>query len=738
GDASDLMDGGTGIDIAIVNGAAAGETFTVAANGAAVRFDRTSQIPFGLDIQATERLVISAGGGDDTLNVTGNLAALLSLTVDGGAGNDTLSGGNGNDLLFGGADNDVLEGGAGNDTLDGEAGTDKLAGGSGNDTYVVTDANDTITEAVGEGIDLVLSSVGIILAANVENLILIGADDINGGGNELANVITGNDGSNILIGLAGNDTLLGGGGADILDGGIGNDKMTGGLGDDLYTVDSTKDVVIEAAKQGIDAVHSSINYTLGANVETLVLVGAANLNGTGNILANNLIGNAGSNRLDGGAGDDTLNGELGAVGSDDTLIGGAGNDGLNGGAGNDLMQGGTGNDLYVVDSVGDKVIELAGQGTDIIVTGNIDIDLALFANVENVNLRDVADLDVKGNALNNRINGNDGGNVLDGGAGNDTLDGKAGADLLRGGLGNDIYIIADNADAIIENKNEGIDQVVSSVSFILDDNIENLTLTAGTSGTGNDLANVVIGHDGGNNLAGQAGNDTLNGNGGNDVLDGGVGADRMAGGTGEDTYVVDDARDIVSEGLNQGIDSVVSTVSFTLAANLEQLFLNGDADINGTGNAIRNVIAGNDGRNRLDGGAGNDDIDGRAGNDTLIGGTGNDFLEGGQGVDIMSGGLGRDVFVYEIENVTELANLGGDIINGFQHGQDRINLSDLFNDLGLNGVDAFGGGFLKIDVVGNNTNILFDQNGGGDGFITLATLANVRNITADDIVTTPL
>ena len=108
----------------------------------------------------------------------------------------------------------------------------------------------------------------------------------------------------------------------------------------------------------------------------------------------------------------------------------------------------------------------------------------------------------------------------------------------------------------------------------------------------------------------------LNGRGGNDTLNGGGGADTMAGGAGNDIYVVDNAGDVVTEALNEGTDTVQSSVSFTLGSNVENLALSGAAGINGTGNGLDNVITGNSGNNTLSGGAGNDTLNGGAGTDT--------------------------------------------------------------------------------------------------------------------------
>jgi Ca2+-binding RTX toxin-like protein len=152
GDDSDLMEGGDGIDAAEVNGGNGAETFTVTANGARVRFDRLNPAPFSLDIGTTENLVLNMNGGDDTFSATGNLAALISLTVDGGAGNDTILGGNGADLLLGGDGNDFIDGNQGNDVAflgagddvfqwDPGDGSDTVEGQAGIDTLLFNGAN---------------------------------------------------------------------------------------------------------------------------------------------------------------------------------------------------------------------------------------------------------------------------------------------------------------------------------------------------------------------------------------------------------------------------------------------------------------------------------------------------------------------------------------------------------------------------------------------------------------------
>ena len=112
---TDLNEGGVGNDQVAVNGGNGAEQFTTTANGARVRFDRVTPAPFSIDIGTSEKLVLNANGGDDQFSATGNLAALIAITVDGGTGNDTILGGNGVDTLLGGDGDDLVDGNQGND-----------------------------------------------------------------------------------------------------------------------------------------------------------------------------------------------------------------------------------------------------------------------------------------------------------------------------------------------------------------------------------------------------------------------------------------------------------------------------------------------------------------------------------------------------------------------------------------------------------------------------------------------
>ncbi|BBP59509.1 M10 family metallopeptidase [Pseudomonas sp. St316] len=510
------------------------------------------------------------------------------LAIAYGAKIENAVGSANDDSLIGNALANVLDGRAGNDTLIGGIGNDTMIGGTGNDIYVVDNIGDVVSETstLASEIDAVRSSVSWSLGANLENLILTDTAHVNATGNTLGNVLVGNVGNNVLNGL---------GGADILIGGAGND---------IYVVDNLGDVVSETSTlvSEIDAVSSSVSWSLGANLENLILTGTAHINAAGNTLGNVLVGNAGDNVLNG--------------------LGGA-----------DILNGGAGNDIYVVDNVGDVVSETSTLASEIDAVSS-SVSWSLGANLENLILTGTAHINAAGNTL---------GNVLVGNAGNNVLNGLGGADIMNGGAGNDIYVVDNVGDVVSETSTlaSEIDAVSSSVSWSLGANLENLILTgtAHINAVGNTLDNVLVG------------------NAGNNVLNGLGGADIMNGGAGNDIYVVDNVGDVVSETstLASEIDAVSSSVSWSLGANLENLILTGTAHINATGNDLGNVLAGNTGNNVLNGGAGQDTLIGGIGTDTLIGGVGADRFVF-SALNELSIGSGRDV-------IFDFSSLEGDKID---------------------------------------------------------------------------
>jgi Ca2+-binding RTX toxin-like protein len=277
-------------------------------------------------------------------------------------------------------------------------------------------------------------------------------------GDDLPNVLIGSNEDDIIHGLEGDDVLFGLSGHDLLNGGPGADIMAGGSGNDLYIVDNPGDIVVEGAGDGTDRVQSSVSFSLNVpgalDVENLTLSGDAEINGLGNELNNVIIGNDAHNALFGRGGHDSLFG----LGGDDYIEGGAGSDTLNGGTGADLMRGQQGNDTYVVDNVGDTVIEAPGEGTDKIISSiNLNLSVGDLVNVENLTLVGSA-LNATGNALSNTILGNDNANALFGLGGSDQLRGEGGNDVIDAGAGNDTIYGGAGLDTIMTGT--GLDRIV--------------------------------------------------------------------------------------------------------------------------------------------------------------------------------------------------------------------------------------------------------------------------------------
>ncbi len=387
--------------------------------------------------------VITAKGGDDlVIDDDGNDVLDLGAGNDRaltGSGNDLIRAGAGNDLVFAGIGNDFIFGGTGNDMLLGEQGHDVIYGEAGNDVFALGSGNDL--GVGGEGDDTITGEAG-------------------------KDALFGDAGNDQLLGGADEDQLYGGQGHDLLDGGEGADKLAGGANNDTYVVDNAGDTVTELANEGTDIVRTTLNgYQLGANLENLTLTdlsaaSASPVTGSGNELDNLITGNAANN----------------------ILMGLAGNDTLDGGAGADRLIGGLGDDLYIVDSAGDLVVELAGEGID---TVRSDTSYTLSANVERLELFGPLTINGTGNALANDIRGNAAANILHGGQGNDSL---------AGGGGNDSYAFArgDGRDTITDNQGQnrlvfGAGIAASELRFSLTGNNLVISITQAGQPTGDQI-----------------------------------------------------------------------------------------------------------------------------------------------------------------------------------------------------------------------------------------------------------
>ncbi|MEO7689450.1 MAG: calcium-binding protein [Sphingomonas sp.] len=620
----DDADGGTGTD-----------TLNISLTGATsgVAFDAMSIISGGT--------VTFAGGTLQNIERIGEIFGSAfddQISVGTQATGATLYGNAGNDSLIGGAGNDRLDGGIGNDQLDGKDGDDTLIGGNGDDTYVIDSLGDVVVENANDGNDTIVTSLdNYVLGAtgDVENLTLTGSA-VTGSGNGLDNVLTGNALANTLYGDAGNDRIDGGGGADTL---------IGGLGDDLYVITDASTVIVENAGEGSDTIKSSVSYVLGAGVEveTLRLMGTANLDLTGNTGSQSLGGNSGNNLIDGGGGGDN-------------------------------MKGGAGNDTYIVRSAGDHIVEIAGEGDDT-VRAALSFTLGAAVQVEHLATIDAAAttaINLTGNAYSHDIEGNAGINVLTGGSGADTIIGNGGADTLIGGLGDDYYVVTDASTVIVELAGEGNDTIRSSVSYVL--------------GAGVSVEQVRLMGAASVDLTGNADFQTLAGNSGNNVLDSGGGGDRMKGAGGDDTYIVRGAADSIVEVTGDGNDTVKTAVSFTLGAaaqveHLVTLDASATTAIDLTGNAYSH------------------DIQGNAGANVLTGGSADDVLQGFGGNDMLTGGGGADRFVFD-------HSTGQDVVGDFSSGVDKLDLSAFgfasFQDV-QNASHDDGGGDLVIDLDNGDT-----------------------------------
>ncbi len=556
----------TNVNVVVLTGSA---NLQATANGAGDTLVSNSGIDTLVGGAGNDVFVVN-NVNDVLLNVsaTDTIIASTSLTVPAGSNIFDATGGlgitvttnSGNDLVTGNAGNDTMVATTGQDTLVAGLGVDTLVAGSGNDLFVVNNASDVVSLAGAHGDDTIQSSLSWTLPSGINTLALTGSGNLTG------RAVSGN---NLVVGNAGNDTLIAGSGSDTLQAGTGLATLVGGTGADTFVIDNAADTITGISASFGNAVYSSVDYTMQANVSTLVLTGSGDLVGIGN-------------------------------GSSDVIVGNAGADTLIAGSGAADLRGGTGSDLFIVNSTSDTVSETdSSNGHQDTIQSSVSFTLP--QGVDELVLTGTGNLVATGNAENDSIVGNAGNDTLQAGAGNDTLVSGSGVTVLLGGAGNDTFVV-NNAGDVISNISTNENVLISSVSITLPTNINTLRLTGAANlvGTANGADDL---------LQGNAGADQLVALGGNDTLVAGSGLATLVGGTGNDTFVVDNSADSVMAGSANNV--MFSSASFVLPAHIDALTLTGAANISGTGNADADTLT-----------AG-------GGNDTLIAGSGVAVMNGG-------------------------------------------------------------------------------------------------------------
>ena len=623
---------------------------------------------------------IRASEGDDTLwGDEGN------DRLEGGAGNDSINGGDGNDRITDSFGDDNIKGGNGHDFINGGPGLNLILAGAGSD-FVVT-GNDISEVFAGPGNDFIFGNKAnaAMIGNTGDDWIQYGtaggavgdnADPLN------LDAVRGND---IFVGSGGADDFAGEGGDDIMNGLAGPDRSDGASGFDWATNDdSTLPVDFDLAR---------LILPINVNFDRFNFVEAASGGSANDILR----------------GDDSTFLELELV----DPVSGRNNalDDVN------MLPNGT-------HSAADRIAQINGLQALLDLTDPFSVVSTFSA-----------------------------GNILLGGAGSDLIEGRAGDDIIDGDAYLNTRIVNTATNINYPNMTSALRSLMQTGNFTPDqltvvreilttpagsaidtavyqDVFANYTLTFSTTtgalylehvplanggGAGNDdgvdtLRNIerlqfadltaYLGTTGDDNLTGTAANEVLLGLSGNDTLNGLGGVDVLVGGAGNDTYVVDTNTDTLTELNAQGIDTVQSAVTRTLALNFENLTLTGSNAINGTGNGVNNIIIGN------------------TGNNTLNGLGGNDTLNGFGGTDSLNGGAGNDIYIVDAATVTFTEAAGG----GIDTIQTSVTLAPLatnFEHLTLTGGSAISGtGNTVANIItGNSNNNILNGLGGADTLI---------------------
>ena len=732
GDDSDLFEGGSGTDTAEVNGGNGAEIFTATANGTRVRFDRLDPAPFSIDIGTTEKLVLNMNGGDDSFSATGNLAALIGVTVDGGTGNDTILGSNGADILLGGEGNDFIDGNQGNDTAFLGAGDDVFQWdpGDGSDTVEGQDGSDTLLfngNGANERFDVSANGERVRFTRDVGNIVMDLNDveriDVNAlGGTDTVTVndLSGTDVTEVKINLAG--TLGGTTGDGQADTVIVNGRNAGDIVN-VFGAGTSVSVV---------GLPTQINVTNSEGVNDALVINA--LGGDDTITATTLPAGIVKLTIDGGAGNDTILGSQG----DDTLLGGDGNDFVFGDNGNDLARLGAGDDVFQWNP-GDGNDTVEGQdGTDTMlffganIAENIEIsanggrvlfsrdvanvtmdlngvehiDFRALGGADNIVVGDLSGTDVT--EVNIDLRGPNGGG--DGAADNVTVNGTNAA------VGDQIVIAGDAGGVTVS----GLQATVNM--FFQEQANDRLTINGLA---GDDVLNATSLKADGIQLTmnGGLGADLFLGSQGDDLINGGDGNDTALMGAGDDVFVWNPGDDNDTIEGQDGVDTLLFNganiaENIDISANGGRLeFLRNVANVSMDLNDVEHIDF-----NAL-GGADNIVVNDLSGTDVtevninLAGTLGGSAGDNQPDTITINATSGDDVIqiVGDANGVTILGLATTVNISGFDAANDRIVINELAGDDVIEASGLAAGAIQLTANGGNGDDILI----GGDGNDTL-------------------
>ena len=785
GDDTDLFEGGAGTDTAEVNGGGGAEVFTVTANGTRVRFDRLDPAPFALDMGTTERLVVNMNGGNDAFSATGNLAALISITVDGGAGHDTILGSNGNDLL---------KGGDGNDFIDGQQGVDVALMGAGNDRFQWDpgDGNDAVEGQAGadtllfngsggaEKIGILANGARARVTRDLGNIVM-NLDDVETvdvkalGGTDTITVgdLTGTDVTRVSVNLAG--TIGGGAGDAQADTVIVN--ATNASNTQINVTGTGSSVSVNGL-----AAQVTIAGAEGAN-DALVING---LGGNDTINASTLPAGVIKLTIDGGAGDDRITDGASA----DKLIGGDGNDVVVGGRGNDAAVLGAGTDVFSWNpgDGSDTVEGQAGHDALIFNGANVGENIDLFANGSRTALfRNVAsvtmDLDGMETISVAMLGGAD--NVVVGDLTGTAVE-RVMIDLaaVSGGISGDNQ--ADTVTVSATNGNDVIKVDDTADGKVLVDGLKADVLIRKAEAANDRLTINALGGDDVINAGGlpavQAkltingglGKDVMVGSAGDDLFNGGDGNDTALMGAGNDTFVWNPGDDNDTLEGQAGTDTMLFNGSnaaerITISANGGRVLFFRDIanvliDLNdvetidfnalgGADNIVINDLSGTDVKLvNLDLAAAGGVGDAQPDSVTIVGTNGNDTISLSiQNGKLVVNGLATQVVIENFEtNLNDRININGlggdDVIDASGLGAIGVNLvfdggagndvligggnDDVLNDdAGDDVLIGSGGNDILIGGSGDNLVLQDGPGGGGGNVVAQFGTANADNIT---------